>query len=275
MSFLAVSSAALPVDIRPILGPGIRLVAPSSGHWSRADFLAAAAEADGVITIVSDRIDDAFVDAAPRLKVIANFAVGYDNVDVAAATGRRIWVTNTPDVLTEATADFTWALLLAAARRIVEGDDLARSGRWTGWEPGQHLGLGVHGQTLGIIGLGRIGRAVACRGAGFAMRILYAGPRPSAWAEPGWRRVEAATLFAEADFVSLHCPLSPATHHMVDARVLATMKPTAILINPARGGCVDEAALGAAIAAGQIAGAGLDVFAAEPAIHPSLLASER
>lgn len=271
-----VASAALPLEVAPILGSGVGYVEPPQGHLSRAELLAAVGGADGLICLLTDRIDGELLATAPRLRVVANFAVGYDNVDVAACTARGVAVTNTPDVLTEATADFAFALLLAAARRVAEGDALVRGGRWTGWEPGQHLGASVSGATLGIIGLGRIGRAVARRAAGFDMPVLaLASGRNHADDPPGVDRVSLDQLLARADFVSLHCPLTDETHHIIDAGALLSMKPTAVLVNTARGPCVDEAALGAALAAGQLAGAGIDVFEHEPEVHPALLASPR
>jgi glyoxylate reductase len=271
-----VVSAALPVDVLAVLGDGVEVDVPAAGGRARADLLAAVAGADALVSLLTDRIDDELLAAGPRLRVVANVAVGYDNVDVVAATRRGVWVCNTPDVLTDATADFTFALLLAAARRVVEGDALVRSGTWRGWEPGQLLGADVGGRTLGIVGLGRIGRAVARRGRGFAMSLLYAGPREVAGADDlGATRVDLDELFAESDFVSLHCPLTPETRGLVDAAALARMRPGAILVNTARGACVDEAALAAALAAGRPGGAALDVFAAEPAVHPALVADRR
>jgi glyoxylate reductase len=270
-----IASSALPVDIRPILGPGVDYREPAQGRLDRAALLRALDGAEGLIALLTDAVDEALLLAAPRLRVVANFAVGLDNVDVAAATRRGVAVTNTPDVLTDATADLAFALLLAAARHLVEGDRLVRSGRWTGWEPGQLLGAEVTGRTLGLIGLGRIGRAVARRAAGFSMRVLYSAPRPAAELPAAAQHVPLDELLAEADFVSLHCPLTPATRGLIDAAALARMKPTAVLVNTARGACVDEAALAAALERGALAAAGLDVFAAEPAVHPGLLACER
>jgi glyoxylate reductase len=267
-----VSSAALAIDIRPVLGPGIALSIPGAGSFSRAELLAQLAEADALISLLDVAVDEELLAAAPRLRIVANHAVGHDNVDVAAATRRRIVVTNTPDVLTDATADFTFALLLAAARRLGEGEALARSGGWRGWAPDQLLGQEVAGRTIGIIGFGRIGQAVARRARGFAMEVLYTAPRDHGG---DGRRVELAELLASADFVTLHCPLTPATRHIIDARALAAMKRSAVLINTARGPCVDEAALADALERGLIAGAGLDVFEEEPVIHPALLATRR
>jgi len=270
---LAVCSAALPIDIRPILGPEVALHIPPRGSFSRAELMAVLPEAQALIALLDVAVDAALLDAAPRLKVVANHAVGFDNVDVAAASARGIAVTNTPDVLTDATADFTFALILAAARRLGEGEALARSGAWRGWAPDQLLGQSIAGRVIGVIGFGRIGQAVARRAAGFAMEILYTSPREVAFA--GARRVALAELLAAADVVTLHCPLTPETRHMIDADALARMKPTAVLVNTARGPCVDEEALAAALERGTIAAAGLDVFEKEPTIHPALLASRR
>jgi glyoxylate reductase len=225
-----------------------------------------------VLCLLTERIDAAVLDAAgPDLRVVANLAVGYDNVDVAAAAERGLVVTNTPDVLTEATADLTWALLLAAARRLVEGDALVRTGRWEGWSPTQLLGAPVAGRTLGIVGLGAIGTAVARRAQGFRMTVLYCARRDSPDADAvGARRVDLDELLAESDFVSLHAPLSDQSRHLIDAAALARMRPTAVLLNTARGPLVDEAALVAALRDGAIAAAGLDVFEREPALAEGL-----
>ncbi len=243
---------------------------------TRDELLEAVIGADALISLLRDRVDDELLEAGPGLRVIANCAVGYDNVDIAAATRRGIPVTNTPDVLTEATADFAFALLLAAARRVVEGDRWVRSGTWTGWEPQQLLGAPVGGATIGIVGFGRIGQAVARRARGFAMEVLYADPHemPAAQ-ELEARRVSMDELLAGSDFVTLHCSLSPQTRHIIDAAALAKMRPTAILVNTARGACVDEDALVRALADGTIGGAGLDVFEREPEVVPELLTSDR
>ncbi len=215
-------------------------------------------DADGILSLLTDRIDAAFIAACPKLIAISNYAVGYDNIDVEAATRRRIRIGNTPDVLTDATADLAFALLLAAARKIPEAVASVYDGDWLTWEPGRYLGAAVHGATLGIIGFGRIGRAVAERAAGFQMRVLHADTR-----DPGSGDGLAAVL-AQSDFISLHCPLTPQTHHLIDADALAQMRPTAILINTARGPIVDQAALRHALIDGQIAGAALDVTDPEP-----------
>jgi glyoxylate reductase len=232
------------------------------------------AEADALVCLLRDRVDAALLDRAPRLRVVANVAVGYDNIDVAAASARGVLVANTPDVLTEATADLAFALALAAARRLGEGERLVRSGAWRGWELGQLLGVDVWGKTMGIVGLGRIGMAVARRARGFGMEVLYSAPRPQPDAH-GAAHVSFDELCGRADIISLHCPSTPVTRHLIDARALARMKPTAVVVNTARGACVDEAALADALARGVIFAAGLDVFADEPRVHPGLVASER
>jgi len=273
VSPLAVCSAALPIDIRPILGPDVALHIPPRGSFGRAELAVALRDADALIALLDVTVDAALLDAAPRLRVVANHAVGYDNVEVAAATARGIAVTNTPDVLTDATADFTFALILAAARRLSEGEALARSAAWLGWAPDQLLGQSVANRVIGIIGFGRIGQAVARRAAGFGMKILYASPRDAGVGRA--ERVELGELLQASDVVTLHCPLTPATRHIIDAEALARMKPTAVLVNTARGPCVDEEALAAALERGTIAAAGLDVFENEPSIHQGLLASRK
>ncbi|KAF4516296.1 hypothetical protein B566_EDAN000537 [Ephemera danica] len=230
------------------------------------------AQADAVICTLADPITAALLAVAPRLKIIANYAVGYNNIDVAAATRRGIVVTNTPDVLTDATADLTWALLLAVTRRVVEGDHWTRSGQWPGWAPTQMLGTDVTGKTLGIIGMGRIGQAVALRAHGFRMPVLYASRRPCP-PSPGittWTHRPLETVLTEADFISLHIPLADTTRHLMGLRELAMMKSTAFLINTSRGPVVDEAALLTALRQGTIAGAGLDVYEREPVILSGL-----
>jgi glyoxylate reductase len=229
--------------------------------------------ADALVSLLSDRIDDEVLDAAgPSLRIVANYAVGLDNVDLAACRRRGIAVAHTPGVLSEATADLAWALLLAVSRRIVEGHRLTTSGRWTGWAPLQLLGTSLHGRTFGVVGLGRIGTAAARRARGFGMDVVYhaRSRHEAAEAELSARHLPLDELLATADVLSLHCPLTEATRHLVDAAALARMKSTAILINTARGEVVDEGALVDALAAGTLAGAGLDVFEREPAIHPRL-----
>jgi len=219
------------------------------------------------------RVTEQVVDSAAQLRVVSNVGVGYDNVDVAACTLRRIPVTNTAGVLEETTADLAFALLMAAARRLVEGDRYVREGRWQQWQWSLLWGADIHHQTLGIYGFGNIGKAMSRRGRGFSMRILYHSRRradAAVEAELGATFVDRDTLFRESDFVSLHVALTPETHHLVTARELSLMKPTAFLINTTRGKVVDEEALAAALASHQIAGAGLDVFEQEPHVHPAL-----
>ena len=229
-------------------------------------------QADAAIVTLGDFIDAETIRAATRLKILANYAVGYNNIALAAARARGLIVTNTPDVLTDATADLTWALLLATARRIVEGDALVRSGRWTGWSPTQLLGAEVSGKTLGIIGMGRIGQAVAHRAVGFRMPVRYHTRQLMATASlpREWEYRSLQDILGEADVVTIHVPLTPATHHLIGARELAWMRPTAFVINTARGPIVDEGALVDALKTGIIAGAGLDVYEQEPAIHSAL-----
>jgi glyoxylate reductase len=237
----------------------------------RAALLAAVKSADGIITMLTERVDAELLATAPNLKVISNYAVGYDNVDVATATKHGIPVGNTPGVLTEATADQAFALLLAAARRLVEGVHYVRDGNWKTWNPIQLLGFDVHGATLGILGLGRIGHALAKRARGFEMNILYHGGNNIDYAKDvGATEVDFNTLLQESDYLSLHVPLTATTRGIIDAQAFAQMKPTAILINTARGAVVDSAALVAALQAGQIGAAALDVTEPEPisADHP-------
>lgn len=228
------------------------------------------ARADAVVSTLTERIDRGLLNAAPALKIVANYAVGYNNIDVESARGRGIIVTNTPDVLTDATADLTWGLILAVARRLGEGERLVRSGRWTGWAPTQLLGAEVSGKTLGLVGMGRIGGAVARRAAGFAMRILYYSRSTVAPPSPACEARPLEDLLRESDFLSLHVPLTSETYHLVGEAELARMKPTAYLINTSRGPVVDETALVHALRAGRLAGAGLDVYEREPALEAGL-----
>lgn len=229
-------------------------------------------QADAAIVTLGDHIDAETIHATTRLKILANYAVGYNNIDLAAARLRGLIVTNTPDVLTDATADLTWALLLATARRVIEGDSLVRSGQWTGWSPTQLMGAEVSGKTLGIIGMGRIGQAVAQRAVGFRMAIRYHQRHPMAAASHSqeWEYRSLKDLLGESDMVTIHAPLTPATRHLIGACELAWMRPAAFLINTARGPIVDEGALAEALKTGIIAGAGLDVYEQEPALHPAL-----
>lgn len=230
----------------------------------RATLLDEAAQAVGLLPLLNDHIDAAVMDAAPQLKVISNYAVGFDNIDVPAATARGIPVGNTPGVLTETTADLAFALLLAAARRLPEGERLVRAGGWETFKPGLLLGRDLHGATLGIIGLGRIGQAVARRAAGFSMRVLYHRGDANAAHQLGAHSASLDDLLQQSDFVSLHVPLSPETRYLIGERELALMKPSAILVNTTRGAVVDPAALYTALRDGVINAAALDVTEPEP-----------
>jgi len=241
---------------------------------ARPELIARLKDKDGLVCLITDRIDAEVLASAPRLKVVANVAVGYDNIDVAAATARGVVVTNTPEVLTETTADFAWTLLMAVARRVVEADQYVRAGKFTRWEFMLLIGGDIHDRTLGILGLGRIGRAVARRARGFNMRILYHDAvRADAAVERelGATFVDNATLLRESDFVTLHVPLLTETRHLIDTAELKLMKRTAYLVNASRGPVVNEAALVQALREGWIAGAGLDVYEEEPKVHPGLL----
>ena len=266
---------------REIPRPGIDIVVEAVGQvdlnphdrvLTREELLAGVAGRDGVLCLLTDTIDAEVLDAAKGCKIFANYAVGYNNIDVQAATARGIAVTNTPGVLTDATADLTWALLMSAARRIVEGDQFTRAGKFEGWAPMMFLGADISGRTLGILGAGRIGTAVALRSRGFRMRVLYHDKVQNEPLEQavGAERVDLDTLLAEADFVSVHVNLDESTRHLIGARELGLMKPTACLINSSRGPVIDEVALVEALKQGEIAGAGLDVFEDEPALKPGL-----
>jgi lactate dehydrogenase-like 2-hydroxyacid dehydrogenase len=243
--------------------------------WPADELARRLADKHGVLATVMDRVDDAALAAAPGLRVVSNIAVGTNNVDIPACTRRGIQVTNTPEVLNDTTADLTWALLMAAARRVAEGDAMVRRGDWTvAFRMQAPLGTDVHHATLGILGMGRIGQAIAKRAGGFDMRVLYhnRGRIPEADEKrlnATW--VERDRLLAESDFVVVMVPYSPAVHHLIGAAEIAKMKPGAILVNTARGGIVDDAALVDALKAGRIAGAGLDVFEGEPKLNPGYL----
>lgn len=239
----------------------------------RAELLQRVSGCAGVITMLSDRVDAEFLGAAgDSLKIVANYAVGFDNIDLDECRARGVRVSNTPGVLTEATADLAWTLILAAARRVVEGDQLARSGDWSGWAPMQLLGLELCGAALGILGAGRIGAAVARRSIGFRMRVMYADTNRNDRLERdvGAERVELERLVRESDVLSLHIPMRSELRHLIGVAEFAAMKPTAILINTARGPLVDEAALVTALREGQIAAAGLDVYEHEPRLAAGL-----
>ena len=242
---------------------------------SRAELLEAAAVADAMAVTLTDRVDAELLAAAPRLKVVAVYAVGYDNVDVEAASSRGIVVTNTPEALTETTADLTWALILAVARRIPEAERLVREGRWEGWAPMQLLGADVFGKTLGIIGMGRIGRAVARRASGFRMNVLYCNPRPLApdmERALGARGVPLTQVLQDADIITIHVPLNDSTRGIIGKSEISLIRRAGYLINTARGAIVDELALIEALEQGRLAGAGLDVYPDEPRVNPRLLA---
>jgi gluconate 2-dehydrogenase len=229
---------------------------------------------DGVICCLTDRIDGALLSVATRLKVVANIAVGYNNIDVAACSTRGVMATNTPGVLDDSTADLAWTLMLAAARRLTEGEAYVRAGQWHGWHLKQMLGVDVHHATLGVIGMGRIGQQIVRRAAGFKMRVLYHNRNRLPGDVERWLNAEYAgkdELLAQADFVVLQMPYSPATHHFIGAAELKKMKPSAILINSTRGGVVNDAALIEALKSGTIRAAGLDVFENEPALDPGFL----
>jgi glyoxylate reductase len=254
--------------LRPILDQCEASVWPDELPPSREALLQGVAGRDGILTLLTDRVDGALLDAAgPQLRVVSNYAVGYDNIDVPACTARGIAVGNTPGVLTETTADAAFALLMAAARRLPEGDRYVRAGRWMTWSPMLLLGRDVHSATLGIVGFGRIGQAVARRAAGFGMTVLYNSRAPIPDAETelfGATAVELDELLARSDFVSLHVSLTAETRGLIDAARLRRMKPTAILVNTARGAVVDQRALFDALRAGTIGGAALDVTDPEP-----------
>jgi glyoxylate reductase len=241
--------------------------------FPHAQLCAAAAEADGIVGLLTDRVDREVLSAGRgRLRVVATVAVGYDNIDVAAASELGVAVCNTPRVLDETTADLAFLLILAAARLAGDAERDLRADRWGGWDVNQYLGQDVHGATLGLVGYGRIGQAVARRASGFGMQVLHHAPR-----DTGQRGYVADLdhLLGESDIVSLHVPLTEQTRHLLDARRLALLRPTAVLVNTARGPVVDEAALAAALERGEVFAAGLDVYEREPAVHPRLLAAPR
>ena len=245
---------------------------------TRDELLEAVRGASGVLSTATEKMDGEVMDAAGEgLKVVANMAVGYDNIDVGAARERGVVVTNTPGVLDETTADVAFMLMLAAARRLGEGERLLRAGKWEWWGPKQLRGIDVWGKKLGIVGLGRIGRAVARRGRGFGMEILYHNRSRNEEAEDelGARYLDLEALLRESDFVSIHTPLTDATRHLIGERELGLMQDTAVLINTSRGPVVDEAALAEALEGGRIFAAGLDVYEEEPKVHPKLLELEK
>ncbi len=268
---------------RPLPAPGIGLLSdsgfevrsnPEDRPLSREELLAGVREADALVCMLSDRIDRELLDSAPMLKVVANYAVGYDNIDVGAARERGIVVTNTPGVLTEATADLAWALLLAAARNLGAGERMVRAGEWTGWGPMQLLGEPLQGRTLGIVGMGAIGQAVARRGKGFGMEIVYFNRNrvaPEIESSLGAEFVSFEELLRRSDFLSLHAPLNEHSRHLFNQQTFQLMKPTAVLVNTARGALIDEVELVEALQQGRLAAAGLDVYEFEPKITEGLL----
>ncbi len=260
--------------IDPLVEAGHEIVSRDDDTPFTPDELqVAVADADAVVCLLTDRVDaDLIAAGAPRLRVVANVAVGYDNVDIAAAHAAGVAVCNTPGVLDETTADLAFLLILAAARVASEAEADLRNDRWHGWGINQYLGRDVHGATLGLVGNGRIGRAVGRRAAGFGMQVLHHTRTDTGL--PGWR-ADLDAMLGECDIVSLHVPLSNATRHLIDARRLALLRPSAVLVNTARGPVVDEEALAAALEQGTLFAAGLDVFEREPEVHPRLLAAPR
>ena len=267
--------------MHPILDPGPAILAeaaevvpyPSGMPLDEASIRQAAEGCVGIVSQLMDPIRDTVL-STPGLKCVSNVAVGFDNIDVAAATAHKVMATNTPGVLDDATADFAFTLMMATARRVVEADHFLRSGQFRGWAIDMMLGVDVFGATLGIVGMGRIGRGVAHRAKGFNMRVLYYDPQPiprEAEEQLGANRVDLNRLIAESDFISVHTPLTQDTLHLLSTPQFNAMKRTAILVNTSRGPVVDEAALVEALKARKLAGAGLDVFEREPAVHPGLL----
>ena len=262
-------------DVLDYLGRHFEVASNQSDRPLNQDALAQAlADKQGALTTLTERVDAALLSKCPGLKAVCNIAVGYNNIDLKACSAAGVMATNTPGVLDDSTADFTWALILATARRVTETEAWLRAGHWKGWKLKQFLGTDVHHATLGILGMGRIGQAVARRARGFDMTVLYHNTRRlSAEVEKSCNAayVTMDELLSRADILTLHMPYNPATHHIMDAGKLAKMKPGAILINAARGGVVDDAALIDALRRGVIAGAGLDVFENEPALNPDFL----
>jgi glyoxylate reductase len=265
----------LPVGgLDPLTEAGHELVQPDGERgFTHDEIVASAPDVEAIVCLLTDRIDAAVLSAgAPRLRVVANVAVGYDNIDLHAAADQRIAVCNTPGVLDETTADLAFLLILAAARRAWEAEADLRAGRWAGWDIDLYLGRDVHGAVLGVVGFGRIGQSVARRGAGFGMEVLHHTRRDTGMV--GWRG-DLDAMLAASDIVTLHVPLTDETRHLIDARRLRLMKPDAVLVNTSRGPVVDEEALATALEEGVIFAAGLDVFEREPDVHPRLLAAPR
>lgn len=267
-------TAPLPGTALERLGRSHRVrVRPPGPPLTGAELAAFVGEAEACICLLADRVTAEVFRSCPRLSVVANYAVGVNNIDLAAAGEAGVVVTNTPDVLTEATADLVWTLILAVSRRLLEGDRMVREGQFGGWKPDLLLGPGLQGKTLGVVGLGRIGTAVARRGVAFGMRVVaYTRPVPTRPLEVPCELIgELDVLLPRADVLTLHCPLTPETRGLLDARRLALLPPGAILVNTSRGEVVDEGALVAALEVGRLGGAGLDVYEREPAVHPGLV----
>jgi glyoxylate reductase len=259
--------------LEPLAGHELIGPPPDDAPYTPDELRNHASEVDAIVSLLTDRIDRPVLEAgAGRLRVVANVAVGYDNIDVAAASELGVVVCNTPGVLDETTADLAFLLILAAARLASEAEHELRAGAWSGWGLNQYLGVDVHGATLGCVGFGRIGQAVARRASGFGMQVVHHTRTPTGL--PGYRE-DLDALLAECDFVSLHVPGGSGTHHLVDARRLALMSPTSVLVNTARGTVVDEEALADALHAGRLFAAGIDVYEREPAVHPRLLRAPR
>jgi len=262
-------------ELKNLLEPG--QLADLDITWLAADQPTPKGDWVAIVPLLSRWVGGTQLKNLPQLRIVANVAVGYNNVDLVAAEMRKVLVTNTPGVLTEATADLTWALILATTRRLLEGVELVRSGQWTGWHPEQLLGLELRGRILGLLGAGRIGQAVGRRAVPFGLRLLYTArtPKPEFERETDATRVDTSQLLAESDIVSLHVPSSPETKGIINNETLARMRRGAILINTSRGDLVREEAVAVALERGQLGAAGLDVYAGEPAIHPRLLAAPR
>ena len=275
MNRLVVSRRLFPELIDALRADFDLLTNQEDKGWSPAELAQAMADADAALVTAGERIDEALLSRCPKLKVVANIAVGYNNIDVAACTRHGVLATNTPDVLNEATADHAWALLLAAARRVGESERWLRTGQWKRWTFEMFNGAEIAGTTLGVLGMGRIGRAIARRAGGFSMRVIYHNRnRLPVEQEGGAQYVELDELLAESDHLVLVVPYSQAVHHIIGTAQLARMKRTAVLVNIARGGVVDDAALIAALREGRLAAAGLDVYENEPALDPGFLQLE-
>ncbi len=278
---MSVSGRPRVLLMHPILDPGPAILDdaaevlhyPSNRPLDERSIRQAAEGCVGIVSHLKDPIGPVVL-STPGLHCVSNVAVGFDNIDVPAATANHVWVTNTPGVLDDATSDFAFALIMAVARRIVQADTFVRQGNLRGWEIDMMLGADVHNATLGIVGIGRIGRGLARRAKGFDMRVLYSDMQPlmpEVEQQLGAKHVELPRLLAESDFISLHVPLTKETHHLISTPQFAQMKPTAVLVNTSRGPVVDEAALVEALKSHRIAGAGIDVYEREPAVHPGLI----